>query len=111
MIPVADYYRSHSSPRRKSGKKIYDKDISRMVRRNLDRLERDTVSTSSLSREQLVNLLELDAVASYRTAGDHALQKLVHDGVLSSPKRRFDGGPKVFDRDDTISALRAYAGA
>lgn len=116
MVRSVDYvptYKRRSKNRsgQTSGKRIYAKDIKAAVRRNLDRLEHDTVSTSSLSREQLVNLLELDSVASYRTAGDHALQKLVHDGVLNPPTRRFEGGSKVFDRADTLRALRAYAGA
>ena len=113
MVRTVDYiptYKRRSKAQTRS-KKIYVKDIKAAVRRNLARLEHDTMSTSTLSRDQLINLLELDSVAAYRTAGDHVLQKLIHDGVILPPKRRFEGGPKVFDRDDTLLALRMLGGA
>lgn len=116
MVRTVDYIptykrRSKAKSTQTRSKKVYVKDIKAAVRRNLARLEHDTTSTSTLSRDQLINLLELDSVASYRTAGDHVLQKLIHDGVILPPKRRFEGGPKVFDRDDTVLALHLYVGA
>lgn len=109
MIPVADYYRTTQAKRRRSpGKKLYDREIRRVVRRNLDRLEHDTTGTATVERDMVIRLLRLDATASYRSAGDNALQKLVHDGSIPAPSRV--GGRRVFDRDELIGRLREYAG-
>lgn len=93
---------------RKAGKKLYDREIRRTVRANLDRLEHDTTGTATVERDMVIRLLRLDTTASYRSAGDNALQKLVHDGRIPAATRV--GGRRVFDRDELIGRLREYAG-
>ena len=38
--------------------------------------------------------------------GDHAMQQLVSEGIVSKPKRV--GGRQVFDRADLIQSLKAW---
>lgn len=102
-------YKPTKRSTRKSGKKLYDREIRRTVRVNLDRLEHDTTGTATVERDMVIRLLRLDATASYRSAGDNALQKLIHDGRIPAPQRV--GGRRVFDRDDLLGRLREYAGA
>ncbi len=105
------YYTGNQGKGRKRSnrKKLFDKEIRQTVRANLDRLEHDTTGTSTVERDMVIRLLRLDMVASYRSAGDNALQKLVHDGCIPAASRV--GGRRVFDRDELISRLRVYAGA
>lgn len=106
---AVDYRPTQKRSARRSGKKLYDREIRRMVRANLDRLEHDTTGTATVERDMVIRLLRLDGVASYRSAGDNALQKLVHDGRIPTVTRV--GGRRVFDRDELIGRLREYAGA
>ena len=106
---AVDYRPTQKRNTRKSGKKLYNREIRRMVRANLDRLEHDTTGTATVERDMVIRLLRLDATASYRSAGDNALQKLVHDGRIPAPTRV--GGRRVFGRDGLIGRLREYAGA
>lgn len=106
---AVDYRPTQKRSARRSGKKLYDREIRRMVRANLDRLEHDTTGTATVERDMVIRLLRLDATASYRSAGDNALQKLVHDGRIPAATRV--GGRRVFDRDELIGRLREYAGA
>jgi hypothetical protein len=86
------------------------KDIKNAIRWNIDRLDRDTTSTSTVERRLICRTLKFNAItATTDTDGDHVLQQLISEGYVSKPVER-RGGQQLFDRDDLLKSLRAYAG-
>ncbi|KFI84473.1 hypothetical protein BREU_1247 [Bifidobacterium reuteri DSM 23975] len=85
------------------------KDIKNAIRWNLGRLEHDTVSSDTVSRPMAIQLLNLNKIApTADPTGDHVMQQLISEGIVLRPKKR--AGVQVFDRDDLVRSLRAWAG-
>lgn len=97
---------THRNTKKNTGKKIRKADVKRQVRWNLPRLEHDTQLVEYVDRDTVIHLLRLDKLASYATAGTHALQQLISEGVVLRPTRV--GGVEKFKRDDLIAALKTY---
>lgn len=78
-------------------------DIRRAIRYGLPALEYATTGCKTIGRDVLVSMLGLRSIAPTTDPdGDHVVQELVSKGVLSRP----DHGR--FDRDDVITALKAW---
>lgn len=85
------------------------KDIKNAVRWNVRQLEHDTTGTENVSRNLVIQLLHLNKIApTADPTGDHVMQQLISDGVVLRPKKR--AGVQVFDRDDLVKSLKAWAG-
>lgn len=93
---------------RQSAKKIRLKDMKNLVKWNVSRLEQSTVGISTIERSMLISLLNLDKLSPVADpTGTHALQQLVHDGILCKPTSAHQH--QYFDREDTVTALKAWA--
>ena len=83
-------------------------DIRRHVSGFLPRLMHDTVGVSTVSRQLLAELLQFGSISPVADPnGDHVIQQLIAEGVLNRPTRVH--GRQVFDRDDVVKALSAWA--
>lgn len=95
--------------KRKNYKETRAKDLKNAVRWNLPRLEHDTTGMENVPRQMVVKLLHLDMVVpSTDPTGTHTMQSLIASGYVLRPKRQY--GVEVFDRDDLVQSLKAYAG-
>lgn len=84
------------------------KDIRNAVRWNLPTLEHDTTGTDTVERRMAILLLRLNRIAPQADpTGDHVMQQLISAGHVPHPVRR--AGRQVFDRDELIASLRAWA--
>lgn len=92
-----------------ANKRQRTKEIKNAIRWNLARLEHDTVSSETVNRDLVLLLLRFGKIApTADPTGDHVLQQLIKEGYVQRPKKR--AGAQVFDRDDLITSLKAYAG-
>lgn len=81
------------------------KDIKDAIRWNVARLEHDTVSSDTVSRSLVIQLLHLNHIAP---TADHVMQQLIKDGIVLRPSKR--AGVQVFGREDLINSLKAWVG-
>lgn len=85
------------------------KDIKNTIRWNVAQLEHDTVTSDTVSRALVIQLLRLDKIApTADPTGDHVMQQLISDGVVLKPFKR--AGVQVFAREDLLNSLKAWAG-
>lgn len=85
------------------------KDIKAAIRWNVARLEHDTVSSDTVSRSLVIQLLHLNHIApTADPTGDHVMQQLIKDGIVLRPSKR--AGVQVFGREDLINSLKAWVG-
>ncbi len=86
------------------------KDIKNAIRWNIDQLDRDTVTTSTIERRRITGTLHFANITSTTDPdGDHVLQQLISKGYVLKPVER-RGSLQFFDRDDLLKSLRAYVG-
>lgn len=116
---AVDYIPTSEQKRRKVKKKyrrehvtskaIRAKDMKKAVKWNLPRLDYETTGADTVDRYIAIRILHLDCISRDTDPdGDHAMQQLVSEGIVSKPKRV--SGRQVFDRADLIRSLKAYAG-
>lgn len=106
--PTRRRHRSHNHSA--SSKAQRTKDIRNAIRWNIDQLDRDTTSTSTIERRIICRTLHFNNITSLTDLdGDHVLQQLISQGYVSKPVERRNG-LQFFDRDDLLKSLRAYAG-
>ena len=114
---AVDYIPTSEQKRRKVKKKyrrehvtskaIRAKDMKKAVKWNLPQLEYDTAGADTVDRSIAIRILHLDCISRDTDPdGDHAMQQLVSEGIVSKPKRV--GGRQVFDRADLIQSLKAW---
>lgn len=85
------------------------KDIKNAIRWNIRQLEHDTVGADTIARSLAISLLRLNKIApTADPSGDHVMQQLISDGILSKPKRR--GSVQMFDRAELLTSLKAWVG-
>lgn len=84
-------------------------DIRSAIRYNIRQLEHDTTGADTVRRDMAIRILHLNAIAPKADpTGDHVIQQLISEGVVPHPRNQT--GVQVFDRDDLITSLKAYAG-
>lgn len=114
---AVDYIPTSEQKRRKVKKKyrrehvtskaIRAKDMKKAVKWNLPKLEYDTTGADTVDRSIAIRILHLDCISRDTDPdGDHAMQQLVSEGIVSKPKRV--GGHQVFDRADLIQSLKEW---
>lgn len=87
----------------------HTEDIKNAIRWNVSRLEHDTVSSDTVSRSLVIQLLRLHQIApTADPTGDHVMQQLIKDGIVLKPSKR--AGVQVFGREDLINSLKAWVG-
>ena len=85
------------------------KDIKNAIRWNIRQLEHDTIGADTIARSIVISALRLNKIApTADPSGDHVMQQLISDGILSKPERR--GSAQVFDRAELLTSLKAWIG-
>lgn len=85
------------------------KDIKNAIRWNIRQLEHDTIGADTIARSNAISMLRLNKIApTADPSGDHVMQQLISDGILSKPERR--GSVQMFDRAELLLSLKAWVG-